>query len=276
MRQGDIRKFATTSFFLLNLWYTKHIVEMGCIMKQLQLKQIVYLLCVIFFLAGCSAQGGFAKRARPNTEKLSEIQFAEPHQEALVANIQTSVGKITAVLFPQYAPMAVENFAELAKQGYYNGVSFHRVEKDFLIQTGDASATGTGGTSIWNHLTYPNEISTKLHHYSGALAVVHAQEQGIGNLSQFYIVTTPPHEMQNFKKEQLLQHGFSENSVQAYETVGGLPALDGKDTVFGQVIEGMDVVDAINQVQVDDTKKPKEPIVIEKITITTYSKRNEL
>ena len=84
--------------------------------------------------------------------------------------------------------MAVENFVGLAQQGYYNGLSFHRVIEGFLVQTGDATGTGAGGSTIWNGNSYPNEISDRLHHYAGAVAMAHAPDGASGNLSQFYIV----------------------------------------------------------------------------------------
>ncbi|WP_367925419.1 peptidylprolyl isomerase [uncultured Ruthenibacterium sp.] len=240
------------------------------------LRRIFSLLCVvatILGLTGCSDQTGFAGSSRKAIES-SETQFAEPSSDAQVAILSTSMGDISIVLFPEYAPMAVENFVGLAQQGYYNGNLFHRVVADFIIQTGDATQTGSGGASIWNNNSYPNELSDQLHHYSGAVALARAADGSVGNLSQFYIVQTPEDSINKNTADELLQAGVRQEVVDTYKSAGGAPYLDGQDTVFGQVYDGMDVVDAIAQAECDENGRPLENITLNSVTITTYGAIN--
>ena len=200
-------------------------------------------------LLGACESGSLAaaagKRTRP--ADLGELQFITPAEGDPIATLSTTLGDISFVLYPDIAPMAVENFVGLAQQGYYNGNVFHRVVSDFVIQTGDATQTGTGGASIWNNNTYPNELSDQLHHYSGAVALARAADGSVGNLSQFYIVQTPENSVDKTAADELLAAG-----------------------VFGQVYAGMGVVDAIGQVECDENGRPLEDITVNSITITTY------
>ena len=180
----------------------------------------------------------------------------------------TTEGVISMKLFPKYAPLAVENFLTHAKEGYYNGVTFHRVIKDFMIQTGDPKGDGTGGESIWkgkdtskdSGAGFENEYSPYLYNLRGALAMANSGPNTNG--SQFYI---------NQNKEdgssKLPTERFPAKIIEAYKN-GGNPTLDGGNyTVFGQVIDGMDVVDKIAEVETDDKDKPKEDVKIEKMEI---------
>lgn len=232
----------------------------------------IFLVClalVCLVLTGCGGKQGFAGSSRSPVES-SEEQLAQPSQDTPVAVLSTSMGDILIVLFPQYAPMAVENFEGLAQQGYYNGNIFHRVVADFVIQTGDATQSGTGGASIWNNNAYPNELSDKLHHYSGAVALARAADGSVGNLSQFYIVQTPEDSVDKTTAEEMVASGVRQEVADAYQSAGGAPYLDGQDTVFGQVYSGMDVVDAIAQVEGDESGRPLEPVTLNSVTITTY------
>ncbi len=134
-------------------------------------------------LLGACESGSLAaaagKRTRP--ADLGELQFITPAEGDPIATLSTTLGDISFVLYPDIAPMAVENFVGLAQQGYYNGLSFHRVIEGFLVQTGDATGTGAGGSTIWNGNSYPNEISDRLHHYAGAVAMAHAPDGASGN-----------------------------------------------------------------------------------------------
>lgn len=235
-------------------------------------KRIFSLLCaaaVCLALMSCGGKNGFAGSSRSPVTS-SEAQLAQPAQDAPVAIVSTSLGDISIVLFPQYAPMAVENFEGLAQQGYYNGNVFHRVVANFVIQTGDATQTGTGGASIWNNNSYPSELSDQLHHYSGAVALALAADGSVGNLSQFYIVQTPEDSVDKTAADELLAAGVRQEVVDTYQSAGGAPYLDRQDTVFGQVYAGMDVVDAIGSVECDENGRPLEDVTVNSITITTY------
>lgn len=198
-------------------------------------------------LLGACESGSLAaaagKRTRP--ADLGELQFITPAEGDPIATLSTTLGDISFVLYPDIAPMAVENFVGLAQQGYYNGLSFHRVIEGFLVQTGDATGTGAGGSTIWNGNSYPNEISDRLHHYAGAVAMAHAPDGASGNLSQFYIVQSAQDSVDKTLAKTLTEAGVREAVVTAYQAVGGAPYLDNLNTVFGQVYDGMDVVDAI-------------------------------
>ena len=141
----------------------------------------------------------------------------------------TNRGPIVLELFDEDAPKTVENFKKLAADGFYDGVIFHRVIKDFMIQGGDPTGTGTGGPGY----TFEDEINDhKVER--GALAMANAGPNTNG--SQFFIVTTD-----------------------------SAPWLDGKHTVFGRVTDGMDAVDAISAADRDSSDKPRDDVTIERV-----------
>lgn len=181
--------------------------------------------------------------------------------------IKTTQGDITIKLFPEQAPLTVENFLTHAKNGYYNGTIFHRVIKDFMIQGGDPLGNGTGGESIWAGkgttidagYGFKDEISAFLYNIRGSLSMANA---GAGtNGSQFFINQNTTN-----MSSQLSSSSYPGKIIEAYKN-GGNPNLDGKHTVFGQVIEGMDIVDKIASVETDSSDKPKTDVKIEAIEI---------
>jgi len=196
-------------------------------------------------------------------------QLALPVAGDLVAIMHTNMGDISIRLFPDHAPKAVENFTTHAKNGYYDGIVFHRVIKDFMIQGGDPTATGCGGESIWGH-NFKDEFCPELHNLRGALSMANA---GPGtNGSQFFIVqanSVHPSLLQQMKDPRLAD-SFPAETVSAYEQVGGTPHLDFRHTVFGQVYAGMDVVDAIAGVKTNPADKPLEDVVILGINVIDY------
>ncbi len=162
-------------------------------------------------------------------------QFAMPNAGELTAVINTTLGAIKVRFFPEVAPKAVENFTTHAKNGYYDGIIFHRVIKDFMIQGGDPLGRGIGGESIWG-APFEDEFSEELKVVRGALCMANAGP--FTNGSQFFIVQCP-----------------------------ACPWLDFHHTVFGQVIEGIDVVDAIANVKVGFQDKPVEDVKIISIDV---------
>ncbi len=199
---------------------------------------------------------------------MSEYQLRSPKAGDQTAIFHTSMGDITVRLFPSEAPKAVENFTTHTKNGYYDGLIFHRVIKDFMIQGGDPNGTGTGGESIWGE-TFEDEFDPALHNLKGALSMANAGPSTNG--SQFFIVHAPevPQNMLGQMKQLGEAAGFSESVVEAYERLGGTPWLDFKHTVFGQVVDGMDVVDRIANVKVGRADKPLEDVKINSIEIAT-------
>jgi peptidyl-prolyl cis-trans isomerase B (cyclophilin B) len=147
------------------------------------------------------------------------------------ATLQTSHGDIRIELFPEDAPKTVENFERLAGDGFYDGLVFHRVIDDFMIQGGCPRGDGTGGPGY----TFEDEPNDR-HLARGALAMANSGPNTNG--SQFFIVTAE-----------------------------ACPWLDGKHTVFGQVVDGLDVVDKISQVPRDSRDRPVEPVTIESVTL---------
>ncbi|MBP2099660.1 peptidylprolyl isomerase [Enterococcus rivorum] len=185
----------------------------------------------------------------------------EVSADEYLVEMATTEGPIEIKLFPKQAPKTVENFVTHAKDGYYDGLTFHRVIKNFMIQGGDPKGDGTGGESIWDK-PFEDEISNELYNLRGALSMANS---GPGtNGSQFFIVQNS-----DDISDGLLKSEYPDAIIDAYKK-GGTPHLDGKHTVFGQVIKGMDVVDKIASVETIEPgskDKPKTDIKIEKINI---------
>lgn len=230
-------------------------------------------------------------------EKEGEFEFTQldaPKKGDVVATIETSEGIIKVKLLPEIAPKAVKNFVEHSLNDYYDGLIFHRVIDGFVAQSGDPEGTGMGGESIWG-TPFANEISPMARHFSGALAMANSNNN-VSNGSQFYFVddvTLDPSltaELDYFAENQdlviehldevpegeenvyhegdiLASEFFPMEIIDAYKEKGGVPYLDFGYTVFGQVYEGLDVVDAITQVETDENDKPLEDVTIIDITI---------
>ena len=195
---------------------------------------------------------------------MADFQLKAIETGDTLATIKTNMGDIKVKLFPNEAPKTVENFVTHAKNGYYNSLIFHRVIKDFMIQGGDPTGTGMGGESIYGH-SFEDEFDAKLHNIRGALSMANAGPNTNG--SQFFIVQadTVPANMLNQMKE--MPESFPEEIVKAYAEMGGTPWLDFRHTVFGQVVEGLDVVDNIANVEVGNADKPVNDVIIETIII---------
>ncbi len=196
---------------------------------------------------------------------MNQLDF--PKAGETVAIMHTNHGDISLRLFPEQAPQTVENFTTHAKNGYYNGLIFHRVIKDFMIQGGDPTGTGCGGESIWGK-PFKDEFDVSLHNLRGALSMANA---GPGtNGSQFFIVQASTVHPQLLGQMAALRDYFPEEIENAYRENGGTPHLDFHHTVFGQVFDGMDVVDEIANVKTGAADKPCEDVVIESIDIKEY------
>lgn len=233
---------------------------------HITLRLLALCLCV-GLLAACGGKQAIGKRAPVES---AELQFQGPQEGDTIAIFDTSKGELRAVLYPALAPMACDNFIGLAQQGYYSGTTFHRVEYGSYIQGGDATGTGNGSATIWNADTFPLESSQKLRHYSGALCVAFDRDSKTAT-GQFYIVTTPPGNLDSGMLQRLSGAGYSQEAIDAYTAAGGLPQQDNVDTVFGQIYQGQAVADAISAVTVDDASRPAQNVTINSITITTYT-----
>lgn len=195
-----------------------------------------------------------------------DLSFPQLTKEVLenerVVEMETTLGTITIKLFEDQAPKAVGNFITHSENGYYDGVSFHRVIKDFMIQGGDPSGTGGGGESIYGKF-FDDEFSKELYNLRGALSMANAGPKTNG--SQFFIVQRST--MDESQLKDLEKANYPKEIIEAYKVQGGTPWLDNAHTVFGQVIEGMEVVDKIANVEVGKLDKPVEDVLINKITI---------
>lgn len=229
-----------------------------------RLPAIIMVIILVLTTGGCS--------------KMKLNQMAMPENGEQIAVVKTTMGDIYLRLFPKEAPDAVENFTVHSQNGYYDGLIFHRVMNDFMIQGGDPTGTGSGGESIYGK-PFPDYFTDKLHHYRGALSMANSGYNTNG--SQFFIVQAGPLNVNSNAAEWLAQQGFDEEISNKYLEIGGTPWLDhghtqpgsGNDghVVFGQVFKGMDVVDAIAMVDVNKTTaKPLEDVVINTIEIVTY------
>lgn len=194
------------------------------------------------------------------------IQFEKVMPGEKIAVMKTNMGEIQLRLFPRQAPKAVENFLTHAENGYYNGLKFHRVIPGFMIQGGDPEGTGVGGESIWGQ-PFEDEFSMDLWNFRGALSMANAGPNTNG--SQFFIVQAP--EVDEGMLEQMEEAGFPKSVTEQYKAVGGTPWLDRRHTVFGHVISGMDVVDAIAAVECNSRDMPKKDVIIKEIAVQESS-----
>ena len=190
------------------------------------------------------------------------LQLNEVNENNPLVTVHTNLGDFTLELFPEVAPKTVENFVTHAKNGYYNGVIFHRVIEDFMIQGGDPTGTGMGGESIYGR-TFEDEFSREAFNLYGTLSMANAGPNTNG--SQFFIVTAKQVPAQMLK--QLKDGGWPEEIVEEYAKVGGTPWLDHRHTVFGRVVEGMDVVLKIEGVERNAQDRPLEDVVIESMDV---------
>lgn len=227
-----------------------------------------FLLSLTMILAGCSGNssqsnqnstnsesgqkdtyssyGGEIGVVQPNNDNQTTMdnstQLAAPKSGDTIVTIETNLGTIKAKLFANEAPATVKNFTELAKQGKYDGVIFHRVIEDFMIQTGDFElGNGRGGYSYEGPGTkFNDEFAPGLANLQGTLSMANSGPNTNG--SQFFIVTS----------------------------ADGTPWLNGKHSVFGQIYEGLDIALKISQVETANADKPVEDVIMNKVSISTF------
>ena len=191
----------------------------------------VSAIAMMFFCLSCKPKVLQSSQDGATVAQLLDIQG----REKIVAVVETNKGTFELELFAKETPKTVENFVTLSVKGYYNGLTFHRVIRDFMIQGGDPTGTGEGGESIYGK-KFDDEIVRNFHFDdAGVLAMANAGPNTNG--SQFFITT------------------------------GAAPWLDGRHTIFGKVIGGMNVVYDIGKLKTDNNEKPVEPVTIQKIII---------
>ena len=251
---------------------------------------LIIVLLLIFLLTGCdNKKDNNTKENNLNTSNnVSENQNENRdvnYEEAAIKQMETpqngetiaiikvkDYGDIKVKFFEDVAPKAVENFITHAENGYYDGVTFHRVIDEFMIQGGDPTGTGRGGESIWGE-GFGEELSLEIVPYRGSLCMASTGYGTNGIGSQFFI--TQANYSENMAA-MMKQGGYPEDLIKQYEKYGGYMSLYLQYTVFGQVFEGMDIVDKIAKVETHTTEdgqadKPVNDVVIEKVEITTYN-----
>jgi cyclophilin family peptidyl-prolyl cis-trans isomerase len=196
------------------------------------MKKIIFTLFIVMLSFGIIFAYGKLNNVNLN---ISDKGYFSMSDSITVAIIKTNMGTIEIELFADQTPKTVENFVGLAEKGYYEGVIFHRVIKDFMLQAGDPTGTGRGGASFWGGKFEDEFVSDLKHDTPGILSMANAGPNTNG--SQFFI------------------------------TLVATPWLDGKHTVFGKVINGMDVVNAIGEVKTAAGDKPINEVVMEEVTI---------
>ena len=274
------------------------------------IKKVILLGAVVLCMTGCgsknkegenestkiettqSPEGNTSPEVTPEAEVREEpsftktarklTQFKELKKGDTIAEIVVKdYGTMKIKLFPKQAPKAVENFITHSKDGYYNGVTFHRVLEDFMIQGGDPKGNGTGGESIWG-TSFEDEFSDDLYPYRGALCMANSGSNTNG--SQFFIVQADEEEVNRLQALVMERYGVSmvdyvkqgydtiltEKELNNFLTYGGTPWLTRHHTIFGQLYEGFEVLDAIAATQVDNAGTPTNPVIIETIMITEY------
>lgn len=238
------------------------------------LKPILILFVVIAFLSAFlfirykpgRIEKGFTQFGR---SAFKQLEYPEEGEE--IAVIRTSIGDIKIRLFLDAAPLAVKNFKALAKEGFYNGYAFDRVEEDFFIQVRITDST----KSIYGGY-FEKETNDEYHHFTGAVGALGNNE---GNTSGFYIICNSGIEPAYLELMSKLGegYGYTKELIKAYRNFGGVPRLDGDYTIFGQVFYGMDTAFEINRrTMVEDNGKgvavTMDPIVINSIEIVPYKK----
>lgn len=252
----------------------RKIIATGCLMAAMT-------LCV-----GCSsAKDGSKDTTKATTETKMKVQskykvpkitaakktdqLADAQKgETIVTMKVKGYGEMQFKFFMKKAPLAVKNFVTLASNGYFDGQIFHRVINDFMIQSGDPTGTGTGGESIWGE-DFDNEVCEELLPLRGSLCMANSGADTNG--SQFFIVQA---------KADTAKKGLEEGNVELtkkqqalFLDQGGYPSLTGSYTVFGQMINGYDVLDKISGCKTQDNgsgevSQPVKKVVIEKMTVS--------
>lgn len=207
------------------------------------MKNIIIALVFLFIANSCAEE---SKSKIPETQKKVEDKMAQEDKydyvsidpdSVLIGIVETNMGAFEIEFFPNRTPKTVTNFVTLAKENFYDGVTFHRIIDGFVIQGGDPTGSGMGGKSIYDGKPYEDEFDPELRHDSAGVLSM-ANRGPNTNTSQFFITLAPT------------------------------PHLNDRHTVFGKVVKGMDVIQKIGKVETQPPyDKPVEPVVMEKVTI---------
>jgi cyclophilin family peptidyl-prolyl cis-trans isomerase len=202
-------------------------------------RKVLGIILIGLMIISCSSN----KESDTQEKNLTNIEKGDSldnlielkNNEKLTATVQTNIGTFEIELFARDVPRTVKNFAGLAIKGYYNGIIFHRVIKDFMIQGGDPTGTGMGGESIYGAKFEDEFVPSLMHDSPGIVSMANAGPNTNG--SQFFITVVPT------------------------------PWLNARHSVFGKVIKGMDVINAISQVPTNNMDRPIDNVVMQSVTI---------
>ncbi len=196
------------------------------------------------------------------------IQFEEPEEGAPIATIDTTYGDITVVLYPEEAPNAVENFLTLAQQGYYDGTCVFSLMSapDGAFLAGTEDKKGKTATSIFDGKDFNYELSPSLWSYAGALGSISTKDKKAS--SRFFIVSDG--EVPQDMLDKMVEANYPQKVIDKFAEVGGAPLYSRLYTIYGQVIEGMDVVNKIVASDKNENNVPVDDIIINTITVGEY------
>lgn len=217
------------------------------------------LACCMLFTVSCS-------KNEPIYYETNTDQLSLPDDGEEIAVITTEKGVMYLRLFPEDAPKAVENFKTLALNGYYDGLVFHRVIANYLVQAGCPNGDGTGGNDAWGK-NFTAEISNSLYNYRGAVGMAR-RENYDSQGSQFYIIARGYASVATIKS---LKDEGKTAVAENYEKLGGAPEFDGEYSVFGQVFAGYGVLSELSYAKTNDNDKPIEDEKIVSIKFEKYS-----
>ena len=254
-------------------------------MKKMLILAVTFLFCLTA-VTGCAGPGSKTVEKTEPTKADTPLPPADPNKKNSLAVFETSMGTFKVELFEDKAPRTAQNFISLVNKGFYNGLIFHRVIDGFMIQGGDPDSKtaktnaqlGSGDVGY----TIPAEIqSPAIYHKKGALAAArqgdNVNPQKASSGCQFYIVegkTFTDAELDNMQRGRMMRAGsltndstlmFSEQARNDYKTVGGTPHLDGSYTVFGEVVEGIEIVEKISRVKTNSSDRPMEDVKVIKM-----------
>ncbi len=190
------------------------------------------LLAVMILLTGCNAKDTNTTRSSAES---TVVKNDDKKSKDIIVVLETSQGNIEVKMFPDVAPLAVENFVTHAKNGYFDGLIFHRVIKGFMIQGGDPTGTGTGGESIWKK-EFVNEYKAN-------------------------VVFDRPFLL------AMANHGANTNGSQFFITTKATPFLNGGYTIFGEVVSGQEFVQKIEHTKTAAADRPVEKQIIKKVIV---------
>ena len=200
------------------------------------MKRFIIFVAVFIFTIGCNSKQVEESNGTAVKAETTKVVDSSQKKDNIIVVLETTQGNIELKMFPKIAPLAVENFTTHTKNGYYNGIIFHRVIKNFMIQCGDPTGTGTGGESIWKK-NFVDEFKPNVV-FDKPMLLAMANRGPTTNGSQFFITTVPT------------------------------PHLNGKHTIFGEVISGKDIVTKLENIEVRGGSKP----AVEQKIIKAYLK----